>query len=135
MSTRNVSHHQNSLTYARPMKKKNGNGWEGWPARYKSMVRAKQLKLSDVAERAGVAVSTVRSWTNANRNIKLHWFFTLCKAADVDPAVVLFGGQVDKDFLDIGEAWRHAESHERESFILAAEAILARHGIARRRAS
>ena len=109
-------------------------GWQGWGMRYREMVKAKGLTLAKVAEKMDMAESTLRSWTNANRSIKLHLFVRICEAAGLDPAVVLFAGQVDEDFLDIGEAWRHAQGHERESLILSAEAILARHGIARRRA-
>jgi len=38
-----------------------------------------------------LAESTLRSWTNGNRQVNLADFMTLCVKAGADPALILFG--------------------------------------------
>lgn len=99
-----------------------------WARRFREALKAQESSLAKVAEKMGVAESTVRSWTNGHRDINLDDFLRLCNAAEVDAAVILFADQVDNKFLAVGEAWGKATKEERESLTLMAEAIIARHG-------
>ena len=132
-ATPRVSDSQDFLTYAGAMKV---NGPGNWGRRFRNALKAKQMTLAEVAEKLDQATSTVRSWTNSNRNIKLHDFFRLCAAAGLDPAVVLFSNQGDhQEFLTIGEAWRQADQTGREALLLTAEGILGRREGGRRHAA
>lgn len=72
--------------------------WLDWGVRFRTQIKEKGLSLAEVAakmtrpdEEEPLAESTLRSWTNGTRNINLADVFWLCEAADVDPAIVLFG--------------------------------------------
>lgn len=68
--------------------------WAGWGQRLRAHVKEKRIPWEKVAARvgeSGVAISTVRSWLNGTRDINLVDFFALCKAAEADPAAILFG--------------------------------------------
>lgn len=67
------------------------NIWKTWGKRLKALAKEKGLNLAALAEKLGLAESTVRSWTNGTHNTTLKDFFLLCAAADLDPALVLFG--------------------------------------------
>lgn len=68
--------------------------WRDWSTRYRAEIRKKHSSLAKVAEKLGMAESTLRSWTNGNREVNLSDFFAMCRAGGVDPAVVLFGRPV-----------------------------------------
>jgi transcriptional regulator with XRE-family HTH domain len=93
--------------YAAGMKKseKGAKTPRGWGLRFRTFIRAKGLNLSAIAEKMGLAESTIRSWTNGTRDVNLSDFLRLCRAAGLDPASVLFADEVDPRFLSIGEAW------------------------------
>lgn len=98
-----------------------------WGARFRLYLKDKGSSLAKVAERLGRAESTLRHWTNGTRDINLAEFLELCGAAGIDPAMVLFAGQVDAKFLAIGQAWGQASPVEKEVLWIAARGILAQH--------
>lgn len=67
--------------------------WQAWGARFREAAKEKGKTFPQIgrAMKPARADSTIRSWTNGTRKINLIEFFELCRAADVDPAVVLFG--------------------------------------------
>lgn len=93
-----------------------------WGSRFRLGLKAKKLTTGQVAEKMDLAESSVRSWLNGNREINLSDFFLLCDAAGLDPATVLFAGQVDPRFLEIGRVWAGADERGRELLMVAAEA-------------
>jgi transcriptional regulator with XRE-family HTH domain len=95
-------------------------------------VKCKKSSLAKVAEKLGRAESTVRSWTNGTRDINLAEYLELCKAAGIDPALVLFAGKVDAKFLIVGEAWSKATPEQQGVLWTAAQGILAQYATARR---
>lgn len=104
----------------------------GWGMRFRKAAYAKGWTLAKLAEKLPgekpgqpMAESTLRSWTNGNRDVNLKDFVTLCNAAGLDPAVVLFGGNVDQEFLLIGEAWIRANRMQKQVMLLTAKGILA----------
>ena len=99
-----------------------------WGARFRELLKAKHSSLAKIAPLLDLSESAVRHWTNGTRQITLTQFLQLCAAAEIDPAVVLFAGQVDDKFLAIGEAWRQADDLGREVLWTAAQGILAKRG-------
>lgn len=93
-----------------------------WGHRFRRECLAAGVSTREIAGRIGQAESTVRSWINGTREINLVDFARLCDAAGVNPGVVLF-----PDSGKILSAWHLSEGEERESLVLMAEAILARH--------
>lgn len=72
--------------------------WRSWGTRFKKHAYAKNHTLESLAETLGRNASSLRHWTNGNRQINLSEFFELCAAADVDPALILFGAPIiDED--------------------------------------
>jgi transcriptional regulator with XRE-family HTH domain len=71
--------------------------WRDWAARYRAEIKRRHKNLAKVAEALDVAESTVRSWTNGTREPNLSDFFAICRAGEVDPAMVLFGRPVMTD--------------------------------------
>lgn len=63
----------------------------GWRKRLRDGFRVKELTLAQVAERMELAESTLRSWTNGNREPNLDDFFRLCAVTELDPQETLFG--------------------------------------------
>jgi transcriptional regulator with XRE-family HTH domain len=100
----------------------------GWGARFRDAARAAGYNMARLAEASGWAESTIRSWTNGTRDINLTDFLQLCENAHVDPAEVLFGGQVDRNWLLIGKAWVIGDETQKGAFITVAKGILAEHG-------
>jgi transcriptional regulator with XRE-family HTH domain len=94
----------------------------GWGAAFRQHAKGKGLSLGQIAERMNLAESTLRSWTNGQRDINLSDYLKLCRAAGIDPAVVLFAGQVDAKFLAVGEAWAQSDETGRQLIELAADA-------------
>lgn len=70
--------------------------WATWGTRYREMAKesGKTPEAVGAAMQPPRAESTIRSWTNGTRQINLTEFFELCRAAELDPAMVLFGGPV-----------------------------------------
>lgn len=116
--------------YARAVTGKTDKTPFSWGTRFRSLIRAKHLTLADLAERLDKSESALRSYTNGTRPIQLADFLHLCKAADVDPAAVLFAGGVDPRFLIVGEAWVVASDLQRGVLVTAAKGVLAEHGAA-----
>lgn len=79
--------------------------WKSWGERLKYHLKASGSSLAKLAERMPnrdgepMAESTLRSWTNGTRRINLEDFFELCRRAEADPAVILFGHPVMTDNL------------------------------------
>lgn len=74
------------------------DAWKLWGRRLRVHLSERGENLGKLAERmidpdSGRvrAESTLRSWTNRNREINLSEFFELCKQAKADPAQILFG--------------------------------------------
>lgn len=99
-----------------------------WGARFVEMLKAKHSSVAKIAPMIDLSEAAVRHWTNGTRQLTLEQFLKLCDAAEIDPAVVLFAGQVDDKFLAIGEAWRQADDLGREVLWTAAQGILAKRG-------
>lgn len=98
--------------------------WRDWGSRFREGCRAKKTSTRLVAGKLGLAESTVRSWINGSREINLADFIRLCEAAGLDPATVLFAGQLEPGFLAIGKAWSESDRRGRELLQVAAEAAL-----------
>lgn len=116
--------------YARAVTGKSDKTPFAWGSRFRSLIRAKNVSLADLAERIGKSESALRSYTNGTRPIQLADFLHLCKAAEVDPAAVLFAGGVDPRFLLVGQAWVVASDLQRGVLVTAAKGVLAEHGAA-----
>jgi transcriptional regulator with XRE-family HTH domain len=106
--------------------------WKTWGPRFRQQCRDKNLNLAKIAERIGLAESTVRSWTNGTREINLSDFFRLCAAAEIEPDEVLFTYSArqfpeGKEFLALSEAWRYATREWKEMLLTTADAILKHH--------
>lgn len=128
MSTHHVSHVRGRTSYPARMKKdKKEKTPLNWGQRFRELLKAKSLKLSQIARDMDLAESTLRSWTNGSRDINLSDFLKLCQAAGLDPAVILFADQVDAKFLAIGVAWSKADENQRGVLWTAAQGILAQH--------
>ena len=106
-----------------------------WGRRFREGSKRKGLNLRQIAERMDLAESTVRSWTNGNRDINLTDFLKLCEAAGLDPAVTLFAGRTDEKFLLVGEAWGKADPTQRGVLWTAAKGILAEYNASRTKGS
>lgn len=67
--------------------------WRKWGARFREAVKEQEKKYDDIGAtmKPPRVESSIRSWTNGTRKINLVEFFELCRAADVDPAMILFG--------------------------------------------
>lgn len=65
--------------------------WKKWGKRLREHIREKNMNLAKLAEKLELSEATLRSWTNSTRKINLEDFFLLCRTADLDPAVILFG--------------------------------------------
>lgn len=67
--------------------------WLDWGNRFRTQIKERNLTLAQVGERMSPqrVESTLRSWTNDTRKVNLLDFFEMCSAAEVDPAIVLFG--------------------------------------------
>jgi transcriptional regulator with XRE-family HTH domain len=96
--------------------------WADWGKRFRAGCRGKTT-TRQVAEKLGLAESTVRSWINGTRELNLTDFFRLCGAAGLDPALILFASQ-DSGFIAIGNAWARTDKRGRELLTLAAETAL-----------
>lgn len=134
MSILHVSHRYSGFPYGERMKEEKEKTPLGWGPRFRKHLKSKGLSLGDVAEKLDVAESTVRSWTNGTRDINLTDFVTLCDAAGLDHALILFSGRVDAKFLAIGEAWTKATPEQRGVLWTAAQGILAQHEAGKRSA-
>jgi transcriptional regulator with XRE-family HTH domain len=99
----------------------------GWGARFREQIKAKGKSLGQIAEKLGLAESTVRSWTNGTRDVNLSDYLKLCAAAQLDPVVSLVGSKVDAKFLLIGEAWAKATPEQRGYLLTVAKGILSEH--------
>lgn len=131
LSIPKVSHEIFPYTYYPGMPHATRGEWRSWATRFREECRRRELSLGQVAERLDVAESTVRSWTNGNREINLGDFFRLCAAAEIDPQRLLFteqnGQKVNppNEKLDIlARAWQEATPVWREQLLGTAEAIL-----------
>lgn len=65
--------------------------WKGWGERYRLLRKVTGVPFSEIADGLGCAESSLRSWLNGTRPIRLDHFFQACELANVDPALVLFG--------------------------------------------
>ena len=128
LSTPYVSHRKSRFPYSARMSKeqKSERTPLGWGSRFRYHVKQRESSLAKVAEKMGLAESTVRSWTNGTRDINLSDFLRLCDAAEIDPAVILFAGKVDDKFLLIGDAWVKTDEVGRAILEGSAEAALNR---------
>lgn len=140
LSRHHVSHGKIPYTYYRGMA--NGDkAWKTWGARFRDQMRAKELNLAVLADRMSLAESTLRSWTNGNRDINLSDFFRLCAAAGIDPHDVLFPSYpsahkvnpTDEKRSILDRAWELATPTWREQLTVTAEAIIKSRGAARSR--
>lgn len=100
--------------------------WQDWGTRFRHACRDKPTPLTtkDVADRLGMAESSVRSWLNGTREINLSDFFRLCDAVGIDPATVLFSGQIDPAFSLVQRAWDRAGREGKALLSIAAETAL-----------
>lgn len=76
--------------------KQNLDPWKHWGRRLKVHLKENGQNLAGLAEKmtnsgTPIAESTLRSWTNGNRQINLTDFFEICAKAEADPAQILFG--------------------------------------------
>ncbi len=125
-----VPHGELPYTYHLGMAHSNKE-WKGWGPRFRAECRKNQITLAIVAGRLDQAESTVRSWTNGNREINLSDFFRLCAAAEIEPRLVLFTPEIGEKVNDANEktdilarAWQEASPVWREQLLGTAEAIL-----------
>lgn len=120
--------------YAYVMEDKEDKTPYGWGARFRQAAYQKGWSLATLAEEMvdengkPMAESSLRSWTNGNRDINLSDFLRLCGIAKLDPAVILFGGAVDPEFLIVGEAWVRANPMQKGVLVLTAKGILSEGG-------
>ncbi len=68
------------------------DSWKGWGPRFKKLAKENGETLATIAEKMGLAESTLRHWTNGTREINLTDLMRMCKAARVHPSLVLFEG-------------------------------------------
>jgi transcriptional regulator with XRE-family HTH domain len=61
-----------------------------WGKRLRVILKKKKIRQPWIAEKMGVADSTLRSWLNGNRPIQFDDLRTICKLADVHLSLVLF---------------------------------------------
>lgn len=99
-----VPHGLKGPAYPRKMKKREKTPL-GWGQRFRDLVKAKGFSLGQIAARIEVSESSVRHWTNGIRDINLSDFLRMCRAANLDPATVLFSVQADPGLHSIKEAW------------------------------
>ena len=106
--------------------------WKQWGARFRQAIADKPIPVRQavVAERLGVADSTLRSWLNGSRDINLVDFFRICAAGDVDPRQILFEGQESTEPeegntpVTMSDAYRHTDEVGRSLIDIAvAEAL------------
>lgn len=77
--------------------KQNTDPWKQWGRRLKVHLKENGQNLAKLADKMvdengkPLAESTLRSWTNGNRQVNLSDFFELCSKASADPAQILFG--------------------------------------------
>lgn len=64
---------------------------ESWQARFKAHMKAKGLTQETVAERLGMTQGGVGHWLTTRNEISVANFLRLCRAANADPQVILFG--------------------------------------------
>ncbi len=65
------------------------DSWKGWGPRFKKLAKENGETLATIAEKMGLAESTLRHWTNGTREINLTDLMRMCKAARVHPSLVL----------------------------------------------
>lgn len=106
-----------------------------WGQRFRDLARSKELSLATIAERLDKSESGVRSWLNGTREPNIGEFLLLCKAADIDAAVVLFSGTNDAKFLVVADAWAKANKEQKNVLCTAAKGILAEHESEQQRAA
>src|SRR5687768_17083840 len=70
------SNHVSLSPYRWTMGKK--SVWEDWGVRFRVECRLKDISTRQLADRIGLAESSVRSWLNGTREINLADFFRLC---------------------------------------------------------
>lgn len=108
-------------------------GWQHWGARFRDQIKGKKT-LAEIAEKMGQAESTLYSWTNGTRPIRLDDFFRLCETAEVDAVRLLFApDQHDVRLLILEAAWHKADERGKELISIAAEAAAQRHHAADKR--
>lgn len=87
LSIPTVSDNQGALPYYSLMEK---DDWKTWGPRFKALAKENGETLATVAEKMGLAESTLRSWTNGTHDVNLADVMEMCAHADVNPALVLF---------------------------------------------
>lgn len=109
--------------------------YKGWGERLRRHHKARGLSARQIAERAGQAESTIRSWINGSRQISLDDFMRLCIAAEADPAEILFEvsylrstGKPDIEIRRLYEAWHNADERGKELLTFVSNQVLRRHG-------
>lgn len=124
-SIHHVSDLRRSGPYAGRMGEETDKTPGKWGTRFRALAKAKGWDLAKIAEAMERSESGVRSWTNGSRDINLAEFLQMCKVVGLDPAVVLFTGAVDDEFLLVGEAWAAATAMQRGAFVTVAKGVLA----------
>jgi transcriptional regulator with XRE-family HTH domain len=95
--------------------------WEDWGTRFRNCAREKGMSTRSLAEKIGLAESSVRSWINGTREINLTDFFQMCEVAGIDPATVLFAERNDPRLNLIGKVWVQTDERGKEVLLMAAE--------------
>ena len=62
-----------------------------WASRFRELLREKKTSVAAVARAMGRPPAGVHHWVNGTREILLTQFLDLCRAAKLDPVIVLYG--------------------------------------------
>lgn len=70
-----------------------------WAARFTKERKARSVSLATIAARLHLTEGAVRHWINGTRTASVNDFMRLCKAAGIDPGVILFDDAPNADGL------------------------------------
>lgn len=127
-----VSDSGSRTAYAFEMARERDRTTNKWGTRFRQAAFRKGWTLAKLAEKLEMSESGLRSWTNGHRQINLSEYINLCDTAELDPAVILFAGNIDPRFILIGEAWVVGNNDHKSVLVTAAKGVLADRGRAGR---